>query len=146
MSIVADAGLFVQLRIWLARVARACRSPHEAFTRFLPVLPSPSEASRYKKAQVWQPARQAQGRKEQKARTVSVPMARPIIRSMAVNAVKGQHRSQRLLTELLGGVEPQDLALHNAPRAVAIAYKIGWEHEFARRAKHGLTGLQAPYR
>ena len=36
---------------------------------------------------------------------VTVPIARAVLRSLAVNAVKGQHRSQRLFSELLAGVE-----------------------------------------
>jgi hypothetical protein len=34
-------------------------------------------------------------------RQVSIPKAQAIIRSLAVNAIKGQHRAQRLYSELL---------------------------------------------
>ena len=34
-------------------------------------------------------------------REVKVPMAQAIVRALAVNAVKGQQRAQRLFTELL---------------------------------------------
>lgn len=77
-------------------------------------------------------------------RNVTVPMAQAIIRSLAVNAVKGQHRSQRLFSELLSAVERQDKALNDAWVETAITYKVEWEQELARRAKHGITDLPDP--
>ncbi len=47
-------------------------------------------------------------------RNITVPIARAVLRSLAVNAVKGQHRSQRLFAELLSGVETSNNALHNS--------------------------------
>lgn len=38
-------------------------------------------------------------------RNVTVPMAQAIIRSLAVNAAKGQHRAQRIFAELLAVTE-----------------------------------------
>jgi len=38
-------------------------------------------------------------------RTVCIPMAQAIVRSMAVNAAKGQCRAQRLFSELLATTE-----------------------------------------
>ncbi len=46
-------------------------------------------------------------------RNVTVPIARAVLRSLAVNAVKGQHRSQRLFAELLSAVETSHKALHD---------------------------------
>ena len=44
-------------------------------------------------------------------RNVTVPIARAVLRSLAVNAVKGQHRSQRLVSALLASVEDLGTAL-----------------------------------
>jgi hypothetical protein len=38
-------------------------------------------------------------------RPVGIPMAQAVVRSMAVNAAKGQHRAQRLFSQLLGAIE-----------------------------------------
>ncbi|MBA3326617.1 MAG: hypothetical protein H0T41_15570 [Rhodobacteraceae bacterium] len=73
-------------------------------------------------------------------RNVTVPMAQAIIRSLAVNAVKGQHRAQRLFSELLTMTERQNKALHDEWMETAITYKVEWERELARRASLGVTG------
>lgn len=73
-------------------------------------------------------------------KNVKVPMAQAIIRSLAVNAVKGQHRAQRLFSELLSTTERQNKALHDEWMEVAITYKVNWERELARRAALGVTG------
>mgnify|MGYP001597898680 CR=1 FL=1 len=66
-------------------------------------------------------------------RNVTVPMAQAIIRSLAVNAAKGQHRAQRLFAELLGSTEREHAALHDRFFGAALDYKIAWERELARR-------------
>lgn len=55
-------------------------------------------------------------------RSITVPMAQVIIRSLAVNTAKGQHRSQRLLAKLLLSTERASLALDDACHATAITY------------------------
>ena len=70
-------------------------------------------------------------------RNVTVPIARAVLRSLAVNAVKGQHRSQRLFAELLASVETANRALHNEWMQTAIDYKTGWERELDRRKQLG---------
>jgi Family of unknown function (DUF5681) len=73
-------------------------------------------------------------------KNVSVPMAQAIIRSLAVNAVKGQHRAQRLFSELLTMTERQNRALYDEWLDTAITYKVEWDKELARRASLGITG------
>lgn len=73
-------------------------------------------------------------------KNVKVPMAQAIIRSLAVNAVKGQHRAQRLFSELLSTTESQNRRLHDEWMDTAITYKVEWERELARRAALGVTG------
>lgn len=77
-------------------------------------------------------------------RNVTVSMAQAIIRSLAVNAAKGQHRAQRLFAELLASTENANRALHDAWLDTATTYKIEWERELDRRARLGITDLPEP--
>jgi Family of unknown function (DUF5681) len=74
-------------------------------------------------------------------RQVSVPMAQAIVRSVAVNAVKGQHRSQRLFSELLSATERDHKVLHDEMVSTALEYKWTWERELEH---HRNLGLPAP--
>jgi hypothetical protein len=71
---------------------------------------------------------------------ISVPIAQAIVRSLAVNAAKGQHRSQQLFTELLMLTESANRRLHNEYLETIIEYKVEWEKELERRAKYGVVG------
>ena len=62
-------------------------------------------------------------------RQVNVPMAQAIVRSLALNAVKGQHRAQRLFSELLSTTERENKALHDEWLNTAMVYKARWEQE-----------------
>lgn len=75
---------------------------------------------------------------------VNVPMAQAIIRSLAVNAAKGQHRAQRLFAELLASTERERAALHERFFGAALDYKIAWERELDRREALGITDLAPP--
>src|SRR5690606_7810594 len=77
-------------------------------------------------------------------RVVSVPMAQAIIRALAVNAAKGQHRSQRLFTELLSATERSNADLHVRFLGAAFDYKIAWERELSRREALGIRDLPPP--
>ncbi|MCE5972778.1 DUF5681 domain-containing protein [Sinirhodobacter sp. WL0062] len=77
-------------------------------------------------------------------RDVSVPIVQAVIRSLAVNAVKGQHRAQRLFAELLASVETSNKALHEEYFNAAMDYKIAWERELDRRERLGITDLPDP--
>jgi hypothetical protein len=74
---------------------------------------------------------------------VSIPMAQAVIRSLAVNAAKGQHRSQRLFAELLGHTERSQKQSHDEWLKTAIEYKVEWEQELERRERLGMM-LPAP--
>lgn len=78
------------------------------------------------------------------ARTVTVPIAQAVLRALAVNAVKGQHRSQRLFAELLSAVEASNKALHDEWLNAAMDYKISWERELARRERLGILDAPEP--
>lgn len=73
-------------------------------------------------------------------RKISIPMVQAIIRSLALAAVKGQQRAQRLFTELVATVEGGNKRLHDEWLETAIEYKVSWERELARRAREGITG------
>ena len=71
-------------------------------------------------------------------RQVNIPMAQAIVRSLAVNAVKGQHRSQRLFSELLTATEREDKALHDDYLKTTLDYKTEWEEAIEHCKKLGL--------
>lgn len=71
---------------------------------------------------------------------VTIPMAQAVIRSLAVNAAKGNQRAQRLFTELLFTTERENKRLHDDFLDAAISYKVSWEREFERRERLGITG------
>jgi hypothetical protein len=73
-------------------------------------------------------------------RQVSIPMAKAVVRALAVNAARGQLRSQQLFTALLAETERANRALADKWLDVALEYKIQWERELARRASLGISG------
>jgi hypothetical protein len=77
-------------------------------------------------------------------RNVTVPMAQAIVRALAVNAAKGQHRAQRLFAEMLSTTERQNKALADEWLQTAIEYKTDWERELHRRKMQGITHLPDP--
>lgn len=77
-------------------------------------------------------------------RDVTVPMAQAIVRALAVNAAKGQHRAQRLFAEMLSTTERQNKALADEWLSTAMDYKIEWGRELERRRALGITDLPDP--
>ena len=71
---------------------------------------------------------------------VTVPMAQAVIRSLAVNAAKGNQRAQKLFTELLFTTERENKRLHDEWLDVALTYKVEWERELDRRKRFGIEG------
>ena len=71
-------------------------------------------------------------------KSVTVPIAQAVVRSLAVNAAKGQHRAQRLFAELLSATETANKRLHDEWLQTAIEYKTEWERELERRKRHGI--------
>jgi Family of unknown function (DUF5681) len=72
---------------------------------------------------------------------ISLPMAQAVVRSLAVNAAKGNQRAQRLFAQLLSSVERDNKRLHDEWFTSAIDYKMEWERELERRNK---LGIEAP--
>lgn len=77
-------------------------------------------------------------------KNITVPMAQAIVRALAVNAAKGQHRSQRLFAEMLAATERENRLLADQWLETAITYKVEWEQELRRREDLGITNLPAP--
>jgi Family of unknown function (DUF5681) len=73
-------------------------------------------------------------------KVVSIPMAQAIIRTLAVNAAKGQPRATKLFTEMVSATEATNRAVHEEYVEAAIEYKLGWEAELERRKLLGITG------
>lgn len=73
-------------------------------------------------------------------RQITIPMAQAIIRALAVNAARGQHRSQHLFAELLSETERANKALSDEWLKTAIEYKHEWEEELERRERLGVSG------
>jgi hypothetical protein len=71
---------------------------------------------------------------------ISVPMAQAVIRSLAVNAAKGNQRAQRLFTELLLAAERENKRQQDELLEAAISYKIEWEIELERRRRFNIEG------
>ena len=78
------------------------------------------------------------------ARDVKVPIAQAVVRSLAVSAVKGNQRAQRLFTELLATTERENKRLADDWLDTAMTYKIEWERELERRKQLGITGAPEP--
>ena len=77
-------------------------------------------------------------------RTVTIPVAQAVIRSMAINAAKGQNRAQRLFAELLASTESTRKIMHDRLMESAFEYKIEWQKELFRRERLGITDLPDP--
>ena len=72
-------------------------------------------------------------------RDVSVPMAQAVMRSIAVNAVRGDQRSQKMFTDLLNTTEAKNKKLHDEYVQTMIDYKYSWEEEIERCKLIGIT-------
>ncbi len=72
-------------------------------------------------------------------RSVAVPIAQAVVRSLAVNAAKGKIRAQELFTEMLAATERANKRLHDEWLETAIVYKTEWERELERRRRHGVV-------
>jgi hypothetical protein len=73
-------------------------------------------------------------------RRVTLPMAQAIMRTLALNAAKGNQRALNLFTEMLSTTERENKRLHDEWLQTAISYKVDWEHELERRKITGETG------
>jgi hypothetical protein len=66
-------------------------------------------------------------------RQIAISVAQAVVRSVAVNAARGQPRAQVLFTTILSLTEAADRAENDAAMTVALEYKRKWKLELARR-------------
>tara|TARA_R110002126_G_scaffold54316_2_gene147087 strand:- start:2335 stop:2856 length:522 start_codon:yes stop_codon:yes gene_type:complete len=71
-------------------------------------------------------------------KTVTIPVVKAVIRSMAVNAAKGNTRAQKLFSELLSQTEANLKEEKQQLFEAALEYKQYWEEAFEHHEKHGL--------
>ena len=71
-------------------------------------------------------------------KNVSVPMATAVVRSVALNAAKGNNRAAALFTQMVKVVEDENKALHDEWLNTAIEYKVEWEKVIAHHKQRGL--------
>lgn len=73
-------------------------------------------------------------------RMIEIPVIQAIVRSVGLNAAKGNQRAQRMFTDLLLAIEGERKALRDEMTKTAIEYKCNWERELYIREKRGETG------
>lgn len=71
-------------------------------------------------------------------KNISIPMAKAIVRAVAVNAAKGNNRAAQHFTQMIKVVEDQNKASYDAYLQEAIAYKCEWEREIEHCQRRGL--------
>ena len=76
-------------------------------------------------------------------RQISIPMAKAVVRALAVNAARGQLRSQQAFTKLLTETERARKELTARMFDLALDYKLTWEQELERRKTLGIAGPAA---
>jgi hypothetical protein len=77
-------------------------------------------------------------------REVTIPMVKAVVRALAVNAARGQLRSQQLFATLVSETERACKASSDEWFQTAVEYKRDWELELDRRAKFGIRELPEP--
>ena len=77
-------------------------------------------------------------------RTVTIPVAQAVVRTMGIHAAKGQPRAQRLFTELLATTESSRKKDSDELLATAIEYKKYWGDELERRRQFEIKDLPEP--
>lgn len=71
---------------------------------------------------------------------VYMSLAQAVMRSISVNAAKGDYRSQKLLTQMVQTVETTESIRKEKTLGAAISYMIDAENELQRRKQLGIKG------
>ena len=72
------------------------------------------------------------------SKEVTIPIAQAVVRSMAVNAVRGNQRSQKMFTDLVNSTEAKNKKLYDEYFQTMLDYKLEWETEIERCKNMGL--------
>jgi Family of unknown function (DUF5681) len=75
-------------------------------------------------------------------RQITVPLLKAVVRSLGVNAARGQLRSQQAFTKLVFETERDCKAQADPTLEAAIQYKFKWEGELERRKQLGVKGRE----
>ncbi|NHK26376.1 hypothetical protein FF098_000480 [Parvularcula flava] len=75
---------------------------------------------------------------------ITIPVAKAVIRSLAVNAARGNVRSQKIFTDMVANTERQMRLKREELLATFIEYKTNWEAELFRRQQASITTLPDP--
>ena len=73
-------------------------------------------------------------------RPLTMPVARAVMRSLALNAAKGQAKAQKLFVELLSETESSNNVIVREMSKELLDYKHKWAAELARRRNLGIAG------
>ena len=73
-------------------------------------------------------------------RQITIPMAKAVVRALAVSAARGQLRSQQAFTKLLAETERDRKELTDRVFDIALDYKRKWEQELERQKRLGIKG------
>jgi len=71
-------------------------------------------------------------------KVIELPAIQAVFRSMGVSAMKGNRFAQKMIADLVRGVEEEDRKLAAAHLDTAMDYKIGWTREIKRCRNQGL--------
>lgn len=86
--------------------------------------------------EAYRPIKVKDGNKE-----IRIPTAQAIVRSMSINALRGDHRAQKTFTDLVSKKEAKDKKQYDEFLQTMIDYKLKWEDEIDR---HKLMGIRPP--
>ena len=75
------------------------------------------------------------------SKEIRIPTVQAIVRSMSINALRGDHRSQKTFTDLVIKKETKDKIQYDEFLKAMIDYKLDWEYEIEH---HKLMGLKPP--
>ena len=73
-------------------------------------------------------------------RSIKVPVAKAIVRAIAINAMKGNPHAQRQATELMHAAEREKERKERELVSAVLDYKMRAQEELDRRARFGTTG------
>jgi hypothetical protein len=73
-------------------------------------------------------------------RQVTIPMAKAVMRALAMNAARGQLRAQQLFATLVSETERANRAMVEKTIEAVTDYKLKWTEELERRKRLGVTG------
>lgn len=71
-------------------------------------------------------------------KTTQTPIIRAVFRTISLQAIKGDRRSQKMLVDLITNVDSERKVERDKLVEAAIEYKFGWERELERCKKLGI--------